>query len=165
MIFDALPYDCWRPRNHGHGQGSVHRYCQTSAGAVQIRGNDAVRKDMRLKLHRLEEALRDEEFDLSVELVRVLKTGDISDSIKARLMATMLEFVEPKLKSTTITVNNRPVGELTEAELRALAGIIDQDSGGAGTSSQASGAVIPFRLRAADEPVSDAIETPRLPTE
>lgn len=165
MIFDVQPFDFWgRRRNSSNAVPFIHA-ARTSAGAVQIRGNDAVRKDMRLKLHRLEEALRDEEFDLSVELVRVLKTGDLSDAIKARLMTTMLEFVEPKLKSTTITVNNRPVGELTEAELRALAGIIEQDSGGAGTSSQASGAVIPFRLRAADEPVSDAIETSRLPAE
>lgn len=165
MIYDALPYDCWRRRTHMHGQASVHRYCATSAGAVQIRGNDDIRVDVKLKLHRLEEALRDEEFDLTVELVRVLKEGDLSDSIKARLMATMLEFIEPKQRATTITVNTRPVGELTEGELRALAGIIDEGAGSEGIAGSARGEVVPFRLRAADEPVSDAIETPRLPPE
>ena len=165
MIFDEQPFDFYSKRRNSSNAVPFIYAARISAGAVQIRGNDAARKDMRLKLHRLEEALRDEEFDLSVELVRVLKTGDISDAIKARLMATMLEFVEPKLKSTTITVNNRPVGELTEAELRALAGIVDQDAGGTGTAGPASGAVIPFRLRTADEPVSDAIETPRLPAQ
>lgn len=165
MIFDALPYDCWRKRNGSHGQGSVQRYCHTSAGAVQIRSN-ANRRDWSLNIKRLERALRDEEFDLPTELVRVLKDPDaMTPMVRASLMTKLMEYLEPKLKSSTITVNNRPVGELTEAELRAIAGIIEQDSGGAGTSSQASGAVIPFRLRAADEPVSDAIETSRLPAE
>lgn len=165
MIFDALPYDCWRPRKGSHGQGSVQYYCHTSAGAAQIKGRPNSRKDWSLQIKRLERALRDEEFDLPTKLVQVLATGDLSDTVKASLMTKLMEFLEPKLKASTITVNNRPVGELTEAELRALAGIIDQDAGGEGTAGQASGAVIPFRLRAADEPVSDAIETPRLPAE
>lgn len=165
MIFDALPWE-WHGKRRASKLGQLgNRHPMLSAGAVQLRGR-ADRKDWTLKLHRIEEALRDEEFDLSVELVRVLKDPDaMTPMVRASLMTKLLEFVEPKLKSTTITVNNRPVGELTEAELRAIAGIIDQDSSGAGTDEPSRGQIVPFRLRAADEPVSDAIETPRLPAE
>lgn len=162
MIFDEQPFDYYSKRRNGSNAIPFIHAARTSAGAVQIRSN-ANRKDWSLQIKRLEQALKDEEFDLPTELVRVLATGDLSDTVKASLMTKLMEFLEPKLKSATITVNNRPVGELTEAELRELAGIADQSAGSAGIAEPARSAVVPFRLRAADEPVSDAIETPRLP--
>lgn len=164
MIFDEPPFSFWGKRRNSSNAVSHLHQARTSAGAVQLRGTSA-RKDIRLKLKRLEEALKDEGFDLATELVRVLKEGTLDEEVRARLMLTLVEFREPKLKATTITVNNRPVGELTEAELRELAGIIDQEPSGAGVAGAARSAVLPFRLRAADEPVSDAIEAPRLPAE
>lgn len=164
MIFDALPYDCWRRRDPLHGQASVHRYCATSAGAAQIKSN-ANRRDWSLNIKRLERALRDEDFDLPTELVRVLKEGKLNDFVRASLMTKLMEYLEPKQRATTITVNNRPIGELTEGELRALAGIVNEETSSEGIAGAPRGKVVPFRLRSADEPVSDTIEAPRLPAE
>jgi hypothetical protein len=71
--------------------------------ATQMKSSNSLKKGEKLNLRRLAEVLRDEDFDLPAELVRVLRGGDLDDDVKARLMLSMLEYVEPKLKSVEVT--------------------------------------------------------------
>ena len=127
---------------------------------------------MKTIIRRMDEVCAEQGFSFAEEFVRLAQSfheGDLVDpDVKLAAMKIYLqaqEYIEPKKRATTITVNNRPAAELTEAELRELAGIIEQDGSGSGIAGEASCKVVPFRLRAADEPVSDAIEASRLPTE
>jgi len=168
MVFDESPTSHVRRRRNSTAipPGGV-KGMQRGANHIPRRY-----KSMKTIIKRMDEVCAEHGFSFAEEFVRLAQSfheGDLVDpDVKLAAMKIYLqaqEYIEPKKRATTITVNNRPAAELTEAELRELAGIIEQDGIGEGTDGPARGSVFPFRLRTADEPVSDAIEASRLPTD
>lgn len=168
MIFDEAQHTFYPRHKTGKGRPRV----TYKIGLEPSQSISRRTKHMKAIIKRMDEVCAAAGFSFAEEFVKIaqrITEGDLEDpDYKLAAMKIFLqaqEYIEPKKRSTTINVNNRPAAELTEAELRELAGIVEQDGSGSGTAIEARSTVIPFRLRAADEPVSDAIEAPRLPTE
>lgn len=161
MIFDEVPYDIYRKGDKSRNYEL--RRC-TFVSAPQLPGRVNARKNPAAKLRGVYEVLEAEGLNPTEEILRVLQEGTVNDNVRIATWLALLEFCQPRLKAVAVNVNNRPIGELTEAQLFELAGIA-QIAGGGGTAGPSRGEVVPFRLRAADEFVPDAIETPPAPTD
>lgn len=172
MIFDAKPYR-WIGRNKVSKKALGWK--TPAVEAVQLNGSYRARKikgavNIRAVLAAAEahmKTLREQfdevGFDPKRRLVQMIATGELASidpALEARTLVGLMEYLEPKLRATTVTVNNRPVGELTESELLELVQIRDEAAGGGGVVESARGEVIPLRLCAPVETVSNASETP-----